>query len=652
MLNFLRETLNNQLSNATANSPQDAPMVGVLKGMLQTQKAPVGELKPAYMVSLQNLAELDATLQKIAADSGIRDLYSDFRSSAESWGGNFLDTDRKSGFVLMTDGASTFPMLFVPLKPGDAAAHEFLTMFGAESARPGIVIPREKAGYRWVFLGDNPYVRFPQGTVVVQKGNWGYFVPQTLIPFLPDDPLTLLPQTEGKYLLSDYVYMDGLPRRLGNGLLSIGELIVLFSDPKKAKFGPEQKEMLAGLLGFGRVLVNEVETIFRGVKRNDATGEITLETAVHVVPGGQLSQYIDRQSQRQTVVRAFFQPDGALYAGIIADEMDANQKRTAHALVRYLFRDIETKMIAEQQQFAEQDAEKAKQQADEAAKAKAEAQAQAKDGAKTPGELTEAFSGAVGQFVGGTWDKSLTTALRATKDQLEIESVHKFEAIAHNIVERGVVEGAITVRPGGNTVGAFSITEGEKIVAILTGAQLKINTDPRAAHLKGKVFFNTAKQDDFRISTIALPIKDMKGTENYPASLREKAAYVNFGIREDRFCFTAGFDPDLLDVLKKAMKRLDEAEKLPETTLVFSPYHFGKLLEPYAAEMPNPNTPELVKTLLQADPQTQLTYTAAYGPSTYYSTLVVPKVMITVLGLMRNDKNPTIPTAQSMVPRK
>ncbi|MCL2305126.1 MAG: hypothetical protein FWC43_07255 [Planctomycetaceae bacterium] len=620
VLNIFREVLSSQLSQTAEDGPQETLLLAVLRGMFLSQQ-PTGELRPVYMVSLQNLDELDATLQKIAGDSGTKELYSGFRSAAQSWGESFMDTDRKSGLFLLTDGASTFPMLFIPLQSGDAAAYQFLATFGAES-----VTPQEGNGYRWTWLGKNPYIRFSQGTVVVQKGDWGYFVPYPLLAILPDNPQILLPQTDGVYLVSDTIFMDGLPRRLGNGLIRIGEIVVLFSNPKKAKYGPEQKEMLAGSLAFAKILVDEIETIFRGIKRNNATGGVTLETAVRVVPDGQLAWYIERQRNRQTAVRAFFQPDEALCAGIVSEELGVNQKRIAHAFVRYLFRDIETKMVAEQQQFA---AESVK------TETKIQAPSQSGEEAQTPGELVNAFSGMMGQFVGGVWNESLSTALQATKDQLEIESVHKFEAIVHENVQRGIFDGAITVLPGGNTVGAFQITGGEKIVAILSGAQLKINTDPRAAHLKGKVFFNSRRFGEFRISTIAFPVKELKNAENFPASLQEKILYINFGIREDRFCFTAGLEPDLLDVLEKAVTQLDETAPLPATTFVFSPYHFGKLLQPYSAEMTNRNASELVQTLLQANPAEQLTYTIAYAPATYYSTLVVPKAMFKALGVMQ-----------------
>ena len=635
VLNIMREVLNSQIAQAMGNDSQDTLLLAVLRGMFQSQQ-PDGVLRPVYMVSLQNLGELDATLQKIAESSSAKNLYSDFRSETSSWGGNFMDTDRQSGFILMTDGNSTFPMLFVPLKPGDAATSEFLATFGEESDRPGIVKTQEGFGGHWAYLGENPYLRFPQGTVVIQKGNWGYFVPQSLLPILPDDPHALLPQMEGKYILSDYVFMDGLPRRLGNGLVRIGEIVVLFSDPKKAKYGPEQKEMLAGILALSRILVNEVETIFRGLKQNETTGDITLKTVVRVVPGGQLAWYIDRQAKRQTAVQAFFQPEEALCAGIVSEELGVHQKRIAHAFVRYLFRDIEAKMIAQQQQFAAEDAKKS--ETPVTTPVTTPEPSESGEEAKTPAELTNALTGMMERFASGVWNESLSTALQATKDQLEIESVHKFEAIAHENIDRGIFDGAITVLPGGNMVGAFQITGGEKIIAILNGAQLKINTDPRAAHLKGKVFFNSQRQDDYRISTVALPIQELKNAENFPASLRAKTIYINFGIREDRFCFTAGFDPDLLQVLKKAVKRLDETSPLPGTTFVFSPYHFGKLLEPYAAEMPNLNMPELAAALLKADPTSQLTYTVAYSPMIYDSTLTVPKAMVHVLGAMRKKR--------------
>jgi len=625
VLNVFREILNSQLSQAMGNDSQETLLLAVLRGMFQSQQ-PTGELRPLYAASLQNLDELDLTLQKIAGDSGTHELYSDFRSAAAEWGGRFMDTNRLSGFFLLTDGASTFPMLFLPLKPDDAAALEFLAMFGGEPRQ----FPQQGPGYRWVYLGQNPYVRFPPGTIVVQKGDWGYFVPQSLLAVLPDDPETILPQMEGKYLITDYVFMDGPPRRLGNGLLRIGEVIVMFSDPKKAKYGPDQKEMLAGALAMGRIFVNEIETIFRGVKRNDATGDIALETSVRVIPGGQLALYIDRQSRRQTMAGAFFQPDGALCTGIVSEDLGVNQKRISHAFVRYLFRDIEAKMIAQQQQYAAESVSPAVQ-----VETKVE---QADDEAKTPGELANAFSDMVSRFAGGVWNESLSTALQATKDQLEIESVREFGVIMHENVDMGILDGAFTVLPGGNTVGALRITGGEKIVRILTGAQLKINTDPRSAHLRGKVFFNSMRQDDFRISTIAFPIQEMKNAENYPVSLREKTLYVNFGLREDRFCFTVGLVPDLLEVLKKALTRLDEIAPLPSTTFVFSPYHFGDMLKPYAAKMPRANMSEMVETLRKADPSSRLTYTAVYGAATYRSTLVVPKVMMTILRQTRDGK--------------
>ena len=625
VLNIFRGLLNAQLPPAAGDGFQDTLLRAVLRGMFLSQP-PDGELRPVYMASLQNPGELDATLRKITADSGRSELHSDFHTLMESWGENFLDPGRRIGFILMTDGATTFPMLFLPLKSGDAAAYEFLATFGVESDRPGIVKPQEGNGYRWTWLGRNPYVRFPPGTVVAQKGIWGYFVPQSLLPILPDDPQMLLPQTNGQYIVSDYLFMEGRARRLGNGLLRIAELIVLFSDPKKAKYGPEQKEILAGVLALGRIFVNEIEMIFRGVKRHVATGDITLETVVRVVPGGQLAWYIDRQRSRQTAALAIFQPDGALCAGIISEELGVHQKRIAHAFTRYLFRDIEMKLIAEQQQYAAESA-KTETKTQIQQPEQSEEIAQPEEGAKTPGEWADALSGMMGQFVGGVWNESLSTALQATKDQLEIESVHKFEAVVHENIARGILDGAITFFPGGNTVGAFQITGGEKIIAILTGAQLKIDTDPRAAHLRGKVFFNSAREGAFRISTVAFPIRELKNAENFPASLRVKTLYIHFAIRENRFCFTAGLDPNLSEMLKNSLQRLDETAPLPAETFAFSPYHFGRLLEPYAAEMSNPNSTELVETLLQADPAAKLTYTIAYAPATYQSTLVVPQGM-------------------------
>lgn len=715
VLTFLREF------QGIGVDPSDKPGMKILRELLSPIPSEAGDLRPVYTVSLENPGELDATLSKMAGLSDSEEYYSDFRDDMEQWGGKFVDPDRKAGFVLFTDGRSTVPMIFIPVLPGREAAYEFLATFG-EEFEPGKVQIQETAEFRWVYLGENPYVRLPRGTVVVQKGSWGYIVPQSLMFSLPADPRVYLPQIEGKYIISDYFYLEGFPRTLGNFVLNIAELVAKRSKPKNPKFGPEQKEITLALLSYARVFINETQSLFRGVKVDDSTDDVILETVLEVVPGGNLSYYLQQQQMRTAELGSFYQPEGALFAVLVSEESDPAQKRIAHAVVRNLFREVESRMRAEQQLRAEENAalrarpdsgdtepilqngepgereeegleqetveekyplehpipkrndmdlsemvnaylelsQEKKEHSPESSeipndpisaenvkkstvekKGRTESPQRASGSeVKNAGEIAESFASSLNQYFSGAWSNSISTALENTKDQLEIESVHKMEAIVHENIERGSFDGAITVRPGGNTIGAVRIVGGDRISAILSGAQLKINTDRRSAHLRGKVKFNSMQIADYKVSSIILPIKDLRGTENLPKSLREETLYLFLAIREDRFCFSLGLNRKAYDELKPLLEHESAPGRLPMRTLVFSPYEFGKLLEPYAEEMKNPSSPEMVRMLLQGDPDSNLTYDVHYTPTSYYSVLRIPRSLWSVVGKMGKPKTP------------
>lgn len=693
-----RDKIRSELSG-TSSKEELRSVFDTIKDVIQTPPpiafGPPGRLTLAYMVSIENLEELDAVLGKVAKEVESEELYYDFRTSSHQWAGNFIDPTRTSGFALLTNGVTTYPMLFVPILSADAAAHDFLSTFGLADER-GIVKHHEADGFRWTWLGDNPYVQFPEDTIVVQKDNWGYFVPKNLFPLLPSDPQTLFPRFDGKYLIYDFVSISGLPRRLGNGALTIGELILRFSDRRRVRIGdtkikldPEQKEMLLGMLKFSRVLVNEVDTVFRGLKRNDETGDIIVETTVQVVPGGELWRYIDSQRTRTTLAGFFYEPDDATGAILVCDELDKNIKRSAHALVRYGFKDIEDKILDRQHQrklknesqpesgeIVTETHEKKKPSKDlkkaedffEDTFAKLGGKSSKKktfdnpilendekeeqtpefpfdnpgDDASTeiaqkptPGEMAGSMLGSVGEFVSSTWNKSVTTALQAGAEQVEIELVRKFENLFHENIDRGVVDFALTVRPDGATLGAVQMTGTDMISTLLSAAQIKVSTD---SSLRPYIRFNAREHKGFKISTIEIPvnkipkIEKILGAETLPDSLREMNVCIYFAIRDDFLCFTAGSTPELLDDLLRRIDRMHPNLPLPGTTLTFSPYLCGRLFEPFLDDITDESTQKILYDFLNSPPESRMWYQVAYGPGSYYSTLVLPSAVVKILG--------------------
>ena len=671
------QQLRDQLQQNDGGDSRDRPVLDALRGpalealknIMNSQTPRSSQLKPMYGVSLQNFGELDEALTDFAENADSSEYYSNFKDTAQNWGKNILDPNRSSGFVVLTDGVGTYPMLFVPLVPeDDDAAYDFLATFGKEGDQPDQVPIHEEGDYRWVPLGENPYIEFPPSYIVVQKGDWGYFIPQTLIRAIPDDPqnytpqksmqASMLPQSSGRYLVSDYIYLDGLPRTLGNGLLKIGEIIVMVSNPNKAKFGDEQKEMLFGLIDFGSLLLNETQMIYRGIRIDDVVGDLVYETTLYVVPGGRLSNSFQRQLNRTTPLTEYYQPDGATFAIIFAEDVDPAMQRTAHAMMRHIGRKMEEQMLVEQR-LRDEDREaeiKAREQAKaESDRLRAEEREREiaaqndpnrKAKPKTTQGLANAFSSAAGEYFGGVWDKSLAATIDGTKDKLEIDSVRKLEGILHENVNRGIMNFALTVKSGGTTIGAMEIIGGDRIAAILSGAQLKINTEARSAHLRDKVFLNYFKFEGYNLSRIVYPISEIKGTESYPTALQEKTLHFHFAIRENRFCFAVGLEPSVLDDLKNAISADSGEQPIPETVFIFSGYEFGRILEPYADQMQNESMPELVQTLINAGHDAIVTYQVAYDATTYYSVMRIPKSLWPIIGQVlksgRNGKSPLL----------
>ncbi|MGL6193633.1 MAG: hypothetical protein ACRC2T_02285 [Thermoguttaceae bacterium] len=706
-MQLLQQELNKAGSQGADNgqsdpSQPDRPVLNALRGLVTDQvtnftmqpQVPLDQMQAAYVLSLDNLNDLDATLKRIAEGTDTTELYAEIKSDSEMTQYDFLDQSRPSGFVMLTDGANYFPLVFMPLNIGQDAtsektvAYKFLGKFGREIA-PNQVAVHEENGIRWTPLGENPFVKLPADSVVVQKGKWGYMIPRNLIDVLPNDPTIYLPKLDipqmpqtddqqtdvaqmpfrpnhGKYIISDYINMTGLVRTLGNGLLTIGEIVNAFSDPKKAKLGVEQKEVVAGAIAYGRMLVNESYTLFRGVKSNDATGEITLETVLWVAPGGQLSKYFQRQMNRQCTVRSFYKPRGAVFAGIASDELLEPQKRAAHAFTRYLFNDIEQKTM--QKQAERREGKKANSDGketesdtqtqngvanaavgsdanknpsaykntndvpnDEKETPKTQVaqsdSASATTSAKTPGNLASAFSGAIGSYFNNTLDSTISTAIENTKDQLEIESIRKLAGIMHQNIDRGVVNTAFTFEQGGRFIGAAEIIGGDQIAQILNGAQMKINTEPESAHLRDKVFLNSSSFEKFRISKILLPLKNIDKNNMIPKSLQEETLHIYIALKEDRVCFAAGLTPQVLDDLKNAILQLKKTGPLPRTTFVFSAYELAMLLEPYADELPNSMAPQIISSAIKSGPDAVLTYEVAYSPTIYFSVLRVPQAL-------------------------
>lgn len=774
-----RDKVRSELSGVADSSPREElrPLLDTIKDVIQTPPPVFGQsgrLTLAYMASIQNLAELDTVLGKVAKEVDSEDLYYNFRASSQHWGGNFIDPNRTSGFALLTNGFFTYPMLFVPIFPTDAAAYDFLSTFGASDER-GIVRPQQAEGFRWVWLGDNPYVQFPEDTIVVQKGDWGYFIPQKLLPLLPSDPQTLFPRFDGKYLIYDYVTLSGLPRHLGNGALTLGELFLRISHRRQIKIGStkikltsEQKEMLLGVLKFSRVLLNEVDTVFRGLKRNDETGDFIVETTVEVVPGGKLWHYIETQRTRTTLAGFFYEPEDAMYAGIFSDDLEPNLKRSLHALVRSGFGDIENRILEKQRQrqlkkeqkqnsgetpvqestavgkpdkktpleklkTPPKDLKKAAEKTEhffedalskvlkKSSKNSHEKKVSDKsllenfdeepgeeesfdepkpdtsrfpfdnqndstdsgepvdlsdfeelfgpdDSAEeesgeisifetetegdhvsestqpsTPGNLAGSLIGSMGQFFSSTWDKSVSTALQATAEQIEVEFVRKMQQLVHDNVERGLLDAAITVRADGTTLGAAQIVGGDTISTILTAAQIKVSTD---SQLRGHIRFNAQEHRGFKISKIEIPVRkipkieELLGKETLPESLYDVNLCVYFAIRDDFICFTAGSEPKLLDELLKRIDLMNPNNPMPSTTLRFSPYLCGCLFEPFLEGIQDESTRKILTAFLDSHPDSLLLYQVAYGPGSYYSTLVLPPAIVKTLNEIGKSQFP------------
>ena len=233
-------------------------------------------------------------------------------------------------------------------------------------------------------------------------------------------------------------------------------------------------------------------------------------------------------------------------------------------------------------------------------------------------QLTMFFEGAKEGVEGGEFSPSeIETAKFALAN---------LEATLKSTLKSGKIDFGLTVKADGTILVGATIADGNKAHDALVKAGASMPEE-----LKALIKIDDSTYNEFKITTIAVPFKQLPEADKVPESLKDKTLTAKIGIRDNALVVATGIADSVESDLKSAIDASKSPAAVPATNLVIRPYYLGGYVRLLAKE-DDKIVANIIKTFESIPKDAKITSTTTYGENSQNGKIVIESDLLPAVG--------------------